>query len=130
MKTCPVCSATTFDDMEVCYGCLHRFGSEEPATEVAQVAPAAGEALQPALAVGEATLPELATGEAAQPVPAAGIAAQPAPATGAAQPAAPLVKDPVEPGVQELPLNNCVTVSLPEGVRRQSYRLEVRLVPM
>lgn len=28
MKQCPVCAAMTFDDMEVCYGCLHRFGEE------------------------------------------------------------------------------------------------------
>lgn len=28
MKECPRCHAKTFDDMEVCYGCLHRF---EPA---------------------------------------------------------------------------------------------------
>ena len=26
MKSCPVCGAVTFDDAEVCYGCLHRFG--------------------------------------------------------------------------------------------------------
>lgn len=25
MKTCPVCQATCFDDMETCFGCLHRF---------------------------------------------------------------------------------------------------------
>ena len=25
MKTCPVCRARTFEDAEVCYGCLHRF---------------------------------------------------------------------------------------------------------
>ena len=29
MKTCTVCNATCFDDMEVCYGCLHRFGANE-----------------------------------------------------------------------------------------------------
>lgn len=28
MKVCPVCKAACFDDMEVCYGCLHRFSSE------------------------------------------------------------------------------------------------------
>lgn len=28
MKTCPICNAKTFDDMDVCYGCLHRFGKE------------------------------------------------------------------------------------------------------
>lgn len=27
MKECPVCKAGSFDDAEVCYGCLHRFGS-------------------------------------------------------------------------------------------------------
>lgn len=25
MKTCPVCQATLFDDMGVCYGCMHEF---------------------------------------------------------------------------------------------------------
>ncbi|MDR3307511.1 MAG: hypothetical protein LBS58_01250 [Coriobacteriales bacterium] len=25
MKACPNCNSTTFDDMEVCYGCLHHF---------------------------------------------------------------------------------------------------------
>lgn len=28
MKVCSVCSARCFDDMEVCYGCMHRFGKE------------------------------------------------------------------------------------------------------
>lgn len=27
-KTCPVCGAVCFSDMEVCYGCLHRFSSQ------------------------------------------------------------------------------------------------------
>ena len=34
MKTCPICHATAFDDMAVCYGCLHRFdeaGHKHPA---------------------------------------------------------------------------------------------------
>lgn len=30
MKTCPVCQATLFDDMDVCYGCMHEFGPGEP----------------------------------------------------------------------------------------------------
>lgn len=34
MKVCPVCKTTLFEDMEVCYGCLYRFGSE-PALEKA-----------------------------------------------------------------------------------------------
>ena len=29
MKTCPVCQARSFDDAEVCYGCLHRFSETE-----------------------------------------------------------------------------------------------------
>lgn len=28
MKTCPVCAATCFDDMDVCFGCMHRFGGD------------------------------------------------------------------------------------------------------
>lgn len=31
MKECPVCSAVTFDDMDVCYGCLHRFDEADAA---------------------------------------------------------------------------------------------------
>jgi hypothetical protein len=27
MKTCPICKARCFDDMELCYGCMHRFES-------------------------------------------------------------------------------------------------------
>lgn len=27
MKTCPVCKTTLFDDMDTCYGCMYRFGS-------------------------------------------------------------------------------------------------------
>lgn len=30
MKTCPVCHARCFEDMDVCYGCLHRFGQGDP----------------------------------------------------------------------------------------------------
>lgn len=28
MKTCPVCHARCFDDMEVCFGCLHDFSKQ------------------------------------------------------------------------------------------------------
>ena len=27
MKTCPYCNSTTYDEAEVCYGCLYRFDS-------------------------------------------------------------------------------------------------------
>lgn len=29
MKICPVCHSGAFDDAKVCYGCLHRFESDE-----------------------------------------------------------------------------------------------------
>lgn len=29
MKICPVCSARCYDDMSVCYGCLHDFSKDE-----------------------------------------------------------------------------------------------------
>ena len=29
-KVCPQCGAVTFEDMDVCYGCLYRFGSVAP----------------------------------------------------------------------------------------------------
>lgn len=32
MKSCPVCKATTFDDMEICFGCLHRFDEKDDAS--------------------------------------------------------------------------------------------------
>ncbi|MDO4532567.1 MAG: hypothetical protein Q4C36_02470 [Coriobacteriia bacterium] len=31
MKTCPICKARCFDDMEICYGCMHPFEPEEDA---------------------------------------------------------------------------------------------------
>lgn len=37
MKVCPVCKARCFDDMEVCYGCLHRF-AKKPGAEAAHEA--------------------------------------------------------------------------------------------
>ncbi len=36
MKTCPVCRARTFEDAEVCYGCLHRFDGGGRAAAVAE----------------------------------------------------------------------------------------------
>lgn len=29
MKTCPICKARCFEDMEICYGCMHRFMNKE-----------------------------------------------------------------------------------------------------
>ena len=28
MKTCPICQAVCFDDMDVCFGCLHSFAND------------------------------------------------------------------------------------------------------
>lgn len=28
MKICPVCSARCFEDMEICFGCMHRFDAQ------------------------------------------------------------------------------------------------------
>lgn len=35
MKRCPVCQTMLFEDMAVCYGCMHRFpdGSDDPSGE-------------------------------------------------------------------------------------------------
>ena len=35
MKTCPTCGARAFDDAEVCFGCLHRYGEEPVRPNVA-----------------------------------------------------------------------------------------------
>lgn len=35
MKTCPICKTTLFEDMEVCFGCMYRFGSR-PDLEAAE----------------------------------------------------------------------------------------------
>lgn len=39
MKTCPVCNARAFDDMDVCYGCLHRFDEAPKDTPGLSAAP-------------------------------------------------------------------------------------------
>ena len=35
MKTCPVCEARCFDDMDTCFGCMHVFEKEEGETALA-----------------------------------------------------------------------------------------------
>lgn len=32
-KACPVCGSICFADMDTCYGCLHKFGSELPVSD-------------------------------------------------------------------------------------------------
>lgn len=33
LKTCPVCRTNVFDDMDVCFNCMYRFGSNEKLEE-------------------------------------------------------------------------------------------------
>lgn len=33
MKICPVCNSRCFDDMDTCYGCLHRFTEDDTKNE-------------------------------------------------------------------------------------------------
>lgn len=42
MKTCPICNAKTFDDMDVCYGCLYRFDEKRPSSNPDGVGSAPG----------------------------------------------------------------------------------------
>ncbi len=47
MKTCPVCKSLCFDDMSVCYGCMHDFDRDipdEPEEAVPPVRPSAASA--------------------------------------------------------------------------------------
>ena len=37
MKVCPVCKSRCFDDMKICYGCMHKFEDDCP-TEMISVA--------------------------------------------------------------------------------------------
>ena len=48
MKECPVCSAVTFDDMDICYGCLHRFGGADAIAASATAGGKGAFAVQPA----------------------------------------------------------------------------------
>ena len=34
MRICPVCHARAFDDAEICYGCMHRFGVKDAAVSL------------------------------------------------------------------------------------------------
>lgn len=52
MKTCPVCQATLFDDMNVCYGCMHEFTSKLEGREASkEMPPQAQEGVAPTLQV-------------------------------------------------------------------------------
>lgn len=50
MKTCPICKARCFDDMAICYGCMHRFEadtSEIPPDETKMFPPVQAEGITP-----------------------------------------------------------------------------------
>lgn len=52
MKVCPVCSARCFDDMDVCYGCMHRF---EEAAEPAEASPETPSGIVDAVGLSQAS---------------------------------------------------------------------------
>lgn len=53
MKTCPVCGAGAFDDAEVCYGCLYRYGQEAPPARGAAAGQVPVAAAVPAVLAGQ-----------------------------------------------------------------------------
>ena len=91
MKTCPVCKAQVFDDMPVCFGCMHRFDEDEAQAfapveaPVSAPSPTAARDPLPASVVPAAAPP--AAPEAANGVVARAPVSMPAPAY-AAPPAA------------------------------------------
>ena len=60
MKECPVCGARCFDDMEVCYGCLHDF-SREDTSPIGQAVPSSCDQ-----EIEEAVMPSQVSGRARQ----------------------------------------------------------------
>ena len=70
MKTCPVCKTQVFADMEVCYGCMHRFAEPEQRT----LKPTAGEGRKrrgAGAAAASADPADSASATSAAPAPAA-----------------------------------------------------------
>lgn len=62
MKVCPVCNSKCFDDMEVCFGCLHRF-TEDDAVDVAVGASCQNESPGEAWESAERKHPSVVRGE-------------------------------------------------------------------
>lgn len=78
MKTCPVCGARCFDDMAVCYGCLHDFSrpalaENDDAADALQGVSRFGEALEDDCDIDDADEGRL------EPVPAAAAGDAPSP---------------------------------------------------
>lgn len=60
MKTCPVCKANCFDDMEICFGCLHSFARDaerQPSGPLHARTPVLESSLEDDLEPDEAVLP-------------------------------------------------------------------------
>jgi hypothetical protein len=45
MKECPICHAHCFDDMDVCYGCMHRFVTADAVSQPSVHAPESEQAV-------------------------------------------------------------------------------------
>ena len=54
MKICPVCKAACYDDMEMCFGCLHSFAREEIPTGSGIVPESEGQSQATALFAADA----------------------------------------------------------------------------
>ncbi|MEG0477097.1 MAG: hypothetical protein RR572_05460 [Raoultibacter sp.] len=68
MKTCPICKARCFDDMEICYGCMHQFEVAPPVPPAASFA--GDEAPQPTAPLCSVADPFEEREEAPTPTPA------------------------------------------------------------
>ncbi len=66
MKTCPICSTTLFDDMEVCYGCMYSFGSKPDLEQ--KVREAADETTDETIAIASAAPAESAAPAGPDPI--------------------------------------------------------------
>lgn len=71
MKTCPVCKAQVFDDMPVCFGCMHRFDeTSEQGMAAAHVPDVAVKTAEPAFSTpGNRTAGPAPTGTGVEGAP-------------------------------------------------------------
>lgn len=113
MKKCPVCKASTFDDMDRCYSCLHIFGEEDGGAALLDAASAGFSAA----ARSAVAAPNQAVVPAPSPVASEGAAGRPSSLphdeTGKAEEPFPPIAAPA------------ATAQLP-----RRYRLEIALVPV
>jgi hypothetical protein len=139
MKTCPVCKSQVFDDMPVCFGCMHRFDEGgEQATSAAHVPDVAYKGAEPASSTpGNRTAGPVPTGAGAEGGPSAPLATPVSAAAGdtfvSPAPSAPAeggqsVAHENAAGGGAVPAAAYVPLSFDAGVAR--FQLVVRLEPL